>query len=102
MSPNRGRLNEQILVNILKEDILSLEAVKKILIKTHQNERELKSMFDEIWKDLMKQLPRVQPVRHTSIEYAVESTLYTFLDGTTLHGHLIAKLKKKTLRHLNT
>ncbi len=98
MADNGGQLNEHIIEKILKEDVLSLDQVKKMLIKADQNEDKLWAMFNEIWNELLKNLPKVQVIRGTTIEVEVEKTLMKFLEGGKLKSVVIEKLKKRTLR----
>ena len=97
MKTNKGQLNESILKSILKEEVLDLWQVQVILKKTPQTEKQLQHKFDEIWSELMKQLPRVQLTKDISIEGQVEKALTKFVEGKGHHG-LIDKLQEQTLR----
>ena len=97
MKTNKGQLNESILKRILKEEVLDLNQVQVILKKTPQTEEQLQHKFDEIWSELMKQLPRVKLTKDISVERPVEKALTKFVEGKGHHG-LIHKLQERTLR----
>ncbi len=98
VADNGGQLNKHIIEKIIKADVLSLDQVKKMLIKADQNEDKLWAMFNETWNDLLKNLPKVQVFRGTTIEVEVEKALIKYLEGGKLKGVVIENLKKKTLR----
>ena len=90
-----GQLNEKKLKFILEE--LSLSQAMKILKRPHLTEDELKSKFDKIWDELIKQLP-TRTVSSYSIQYEVEQALLSFVESQKgYHGQLTAKLNCRSL-----
>ena len=90
-------LTKDSLHEIFLRGILTLEHLKQILTKGRQPEQELETKFNEIWIDLIAQVPPVS-VRTTSVESDVENVLFKFACTQGYEGHLIAELQKKSLR----
>ena len=91
-----GQLNEKKLKLILEEE-LSLSQAMKILKRPHLTEDELKSKFDKLWDELMKQIV-TRTASSYSIRYEVEQALLSFVQSQQgYHGQLTAKLQHKSL-----
>ena len=91
-----GQLNENKLKLILEEE-LSLSQAIKIVKRPHLTEDELKSKYDMIWDELIKQLPTRRASSY-SVRYEVEQALLSFVESQKgYHGQLTAKLNEKSL-----
>ena len=94
-----GEYTEHNIKSILEGQVLAFDQVQKILKQTHQTEQELRSKFDDIWKELVKTLPPVEHRPYMSITYEVERILLKFA-ATTLKGYdgqLISKIQEGRL-----
>ena len=91
-----GQFNENELKLILEQE-LSLSQAMKILKRPHLTDDELKSKFDKIWDELIKQLPTRRASSY-SIRHEVEQALLSFIESQKgYHGQLTAKLNDKCL-----
>ena len=91
-----SQLTKKRLKMILQQE-LSLSEAMKILKRPHMTEEELKLKFDNIWDELIKQLPTRAPSSY-SIQHEVEQALLFFVETQKgYHGQLTAKLNKRSL-----
>ena len=97
-----GQLTMVDLTEIMFGGVLELEQVKKIPIRGRQTERELEAKFDDIWGELIQQLPSV-PMDESNVELEVETMMIEFVRGQGYERQVITKLQEtKTLRKWGT
>jgi len=94
---NHGMLTQESLKALLQGEVLTLVQIKNIIKHGQFTKEEIEAQFEEIWKNLLLQLPHVKSATHVSVAYEIEKALMSYVDRRGWFGQMTAKVQANSL-----